>query len=75
MYRLRFLVPTLFHLQNLNILNIYNVIYQNVGNAGFKLVFYELFLNSKHNKHVKIVVKMAYTKDVKLNYGQESSTD
>ena len=40
---------TLFHLQNLNILNMYKVIYQNVDNAGFKVMFYELFLNTKQN--------------------------
>ena len=36
---------TLFYLQNLDILNMYKVIYQNIDNAGFKLMFYELFLN------------------------------
>ena len=68
---------TLFHVQNLNILNMCIVIYQNVDNAGFKLMFCELFLNTKQNKHVKVVVKMTYTKDVKFNYCQESthSTD
>ena len=67
----------LFHLQNLNILNMCKVIYQNVDNAGFKLMFYELFLNTKQNKKIKVFVKMTYTKDVKLNYCQESnhSTD
>ena len=70
-------VGVLFHLKILNILNIYKVIYQNVDNTGFKLMFYELFLNTKQNKHFKVVVKMTYTKDVKLNYCQESnhSTD
>ena len=52
---------TLFCLQNLNNLNMYKVIYQNVDNAGFKLMFYELFLNTKQNKHFKVVVKMTYT--------------
>ena len=59
---------TLFRLHNLNILNMYTVIYQNVDNAGFKLMFYELFLNTKQNEHVKVVVKITYTKDVKLKY-------
>ena len=70
-------VGVLFHLKNWNILNIYKVIYQNVDNTGFKLMFYELFLNTKQNKHFKVFVKMTYTKDVKLNYCQESnhSTD
>ena len=68
---------TLFNLQNLNILNMYKVIYQNVDNAGFKVMFYEIVLNTKQNKHFKVVVKMTYTKDVKLHYCQESihSTD
>ena len=70
-------VGVLFHLKNWNILNIYKVIYQNVDNTGFKLMFYELFLNTKQNKHFKVFVKMTYTKDVKLNHCQESnhSTD
>ena len=42
---------TLFYLQNLNNLNMYKVIYQNVENAGFKLMLYEWFLNTKQNKH------------------------
>ena len=68
---------TLFHLKNLNILNMCKVIYPNVDNAGFKLMFYELFLNTKQKNHVKVFVKMTYTKDVKLNYCQKStySTD
>ena len=53
------------------------VIYQNFDNTGFKFMFYELSLNTKQNKHVKVAVKMTYTKDVKLKYCQESthSTD
>ena len=65
---------TLFYLQKLNNLNMYKVIYQNVDNAGFKVMFYELFFK---NKHFKVVVKMTYKKYVKLNDFQESthSTD
>jgi len=33
-------VDVLFHWKKLNILNIYKVIYQNVDNTGFKLMFY-----------------------------------
>ena len=51
----------------------YKGIYQNVDNTGFKLMFYELFLNTKQNKYFKISVKMTYTKDVKLTYYQESN--
>ena len=70
-------VGVLFHLKNWNILNIYKVIYQNVDKTGFKLMFYELFLNTKQTKHFKVFVKMTYTKDFKLNYCKESnqSTD
>ena len=39
-------VGVLFHWKNLNILNIYKVIYQNVDNTSFKLMFYELFLKT-----------------------------
>ena len=55
----------------------YKVICQNVANDGFKVMFYELFLNTKQNKHFKVVARMTYTKDVKLSYCQESihSTD
>ena len=43
----------------------YKVIHQNVDNAGFKAKFYEFSLNTKQNKHSKVVVRMTYTKDVK----------
>ena len=45
----------------------YKVIYQNVDDTGFKVMFYELFLNTKQNKLFKVVAKMTYTKDIKLN--------
>jgi len=38
---------TLLYLQNFNNLNVYKVIYQNVENAGFKLMLYEWFLKTK----------------------------
>ena len=70
-YSLWYIVPFI-EIEYLTYFFMSKVICQNVDNAGFKVMFYELFSNTKQNKHFKVVARITYTKDVKLSYCQES---